>query len=265
MVIRNRKDQNGRSLYAGQLDFNPAGNPRSTGHAFADALLGQLPHATPSSQSDPIGLLPLLAGRRLRLRQLAAVAQPEHRGRPALHLAPADLHPGEQHGELRSRPLRPGAGGDGEPQRHARARLRRPLQRHRPRGRGRARGRAVPRAQRQQPRACSPCPPARRAASTTTSTCSAAVQLRLDAARAEPRWPSAAAIGLFYDRPEGNLLFGGGGNGRSTARPTSLARSTRTATSPLPAAARVPALAPHGRDRRHRPRPEGSRAAGTGA
>lgn len=32
--------QNGRSLYAGQVAFNTAGNPNSSGNAFADALLG---------------------------------------------------------------------------------------------------------------------------------------------------------------------------------------------------------------------------------
>lgn len=31
--------QNGRSIYAGQVTFNPSGNPNSTGNAFADALL----------------------------------------------------------------------------------------------------------------------------------------------------------------------------------------------------------------------------------
>lgn len=39
-IIRNRKDQNGRSLYAGSVTFNPTGNPNTTRNAFADALLG---------------------------------------------------------------------------------------------------------------------------------------------------------------------------------------------------------------------------------
>jgi hypothetical protein len=39
-IIRNRKDQNGRSLYAGNISFNPGGNPNSTRNGFADALLG---------------------------------------------------------------------------------------------------------------------------------------------------------------------------------------------------------------------------------
>jgi carboxypeptidase family protein len=40
LFIRNRKDQNGRSNYTGNVNFNPSGNPNSTGNAFADALLG---------------------------------------------------------------------------------------------------------------------------------------------------------------------------------------------------------------------------------
>jgi hypothetical protein len=38
-IIRNRKDQNGRSLYAGNISFNPSGNPNTTRNGFADALL----------------------------------------------------------------------------------------------------------------------------------------------------------------------------------------------------------------------------------
>ena len=133
LVVRNRKDQNGRSRYAGQVDFNTAGNSRTTGNAFADALLGQLPHLHRGA-IGPRGLLPLLAARGLRLRQLARVAQAEPGGRGALRVAPADLHPGQQHGQLRSRALRPGPGHDREPQRDPRARLRRPLQRNDPGG-----------------------------------------------------------------------------------------------------------------------------------
>jgi carboxypeptidase family protein len=40
LFIRNRKDQNGRSNYTGNVNFNPSGNPNSTGNGFADALLG---------------------------------------------------------------------------------------------------------------------------------------------------------------------------------------------------------------------------------
>ncbi|HKQ92477.1 MAG TPA: carboxypeptidase regulatory-like domain-containing protein [Blastocatellia bacterium] len=40
LIIRNRKDQNGRSLYAGNINFNPDGNPNTTRVGFADMLLG---------------------------------------------------------------------------------------------------------------------------------------------------------------------------------------------------------------------------------
>jgi hypothetical protein len=52
--VRNLKDQNGRSLYAGSLAFNASGNPKSTGNAFADALLGNF-RTYSEFQSDPLG------------------------------------------------------------------------------------------------------------------------------------------------------------------------------------------------------------------
>ncbi len=40
LFIRDRKDQTGNAIVAGSIVFNNAGNPNSTGNAFADALLG---------------------------------------------------------------------------------------------------------------------------------------------------------------------------------------------------------------------------------
>src|SRR5712692_5522653 len=54
LLIRNRKDQNGRSVYAGDVRFDTSGNSRSTGNAFADALLGNFRTYT-ETQSDPMG------------------------------------------------------------------------------------------------------------------------------------------------------------------------------------------------------------------
>jgi Carboxypeptidase regulatory-like domain len=54
LVVRNRKDQNGRSQYAGNVSFATAGNTITSGNAFADALLGNFRTYT-ESQSDPIG------------------------------------------------------------------------------------------------------------------------------------------------------------------------------------------------------------------
>jgi hypothetical protein len=52
--IRNRKDQNGRTDYLGFINFNTGGNPNSTGTALADALLGNFRTYTEGS-SDPMG------------------------------------------------------------------------------------------------------------------------------------------------------------------------------------------------------------------
>ncbi len=52
--VRNRKDQNGRSLYTGNVTFNPSGNPNSTGQAMGDALLGNF-NTYQEFSIDPIG------------------------------------------------------------------------------------------------------------------------------------------------------------------------------------------------------------------
>jgi hypothetical protein len=54
LIIRNRKDQNGRSAYDGSLAFNTSGNPNTTGYALADALLGNYYTYTEASY-DPMG------------------------------------------------------------------------------------------------------------------------------------------------------------------------------------------------------------------
>jgi hypothetical protein len=53
-VSRNRKDQNGRGNYFGSVAFNTAGNPNSTGNALADALLGNFRTYNEAS-ADPVG------------------------------------------------------------------------------------------------------------------------------------------------------------------------------------------------------------------
>jgi hypothetical protein len=54
LVVRNRKDQNGRSVYPGSVAFNNSGNTITTGNGFADALLGNF-RTYSEAQSDPIG------------------------------------------------------------------------------------------------------------------------------------------------------------------------------------------------------------------
>jgi Carboxypeptidase regulatory-like domain len=56
VVIRNRKDQNGRSIYTGNVSFNSGAAPGAvtTGNAFADALLGNF-RTYQEADNDPIG------------------------------------------------------------------------------------------------------------------------------------------------------------------------------------------------------------------
>jgi Carboxypeptidase regulatory-like domain len=54
IITRNRKDQNGRNQHTGDVSFNPTGNPNSTGLPFADALLGNFRTYTEGGD-DPLG------------------------------------------------------------------------------------------------------------------------------------------------------------------------------------------------------------------
>src|SRR5205085_4054814 len=54
LVVRNRKDQNGRTTYAGNLTFNNSGNTNSTGNSLADMLLGNF-RTYSEAENDPIG------------------------------------------------------------------------------------------------------------------------------------------------------------------------------------------------------------------
>ena len=53
LVARNRKDQNGRSIYTGDVTFNTGGNPNTSNNALADALLGNFRTYTEAAD-DPI-------------------------------------------------------------------------------------------------------------------------------------------------------------------------------------------------------------------
>lgn len=53
VYIRNRKDQNGRPNYTGNVTFNASGNNLSTGNALADALLGNFRTYT-ETNIDPV-------------------------------------------------------------------------------------------------------------------------------------------------------------------------------------------------------------------
>ena len=75
-IIRNRKDQNGRSGYTGSLTFN-TNRPGSTGNAFADALLGNF-RTYNEADNDPIGFF--------RFSQYEGYAMDSWKVRPNLSL-----------------------------------------------------------------------------------------------------------------------------------------------------------------------------------
>jgi hypothetical protein len=54
LVVRNRKDQNGRSVYDGSVAFNNSGNTNTTGYPLSDAATGQFLTYTEAG-SDPVG------------------------------------------------------------------------------------------------------------------------------------------------------------------------------------------------------------------
>lgn len=54
LILYNQKNQNGRSPYDGTVSFSTSGNPNTTGNAFADALLGYY-RTYQEAQLDPIG------------------------------------------------------------------------------------------------------------------------------------------------------------------------------------------------------------------
>ncbi len=53
-ISRNRKDQNGRGNYFGQVNFNTGGNVNTAGHSVADMLLGNFRTYEEASE-DPVG------------------------------------------------------------------------------------------------------------------------------------------------------------------------------------------------------------------
>jgi hypothetical protein len=241
LVIRNRKDQNGRSVYAGQLAFDTAGNPRTTGNAFADALLGNFRRYT-EAQSDPMGFfrfwqvegfvtdswrvsrdLSLEAGLRYTWHQPIYT-----QSNNMANFDPARYDPARAVTVNRNGTIVPGSGdpfngliraGDGVP---AEEQFRV----------GNATSPTVLGVPAGAPRGFYP-------------------SRNLFAPRLSFAWtPSGAAdlavrggIGLFYDRPEGNLLFGGGGNGPLNSPPYTASAQYENGNLSAPGGGTVPAPA----------------------
>jgi hypothetical protein len=76
-ISRNRKDQNGRAAYLGDVSFSNSGNPNTTGTALADALLGNFRTYNEAS-ADPVGFF--------RFTSYQAFASDTWRVRPNLSL-----------------------------------------------------------------------------------------------------------------------------------------------------------------------------------
>ena len=103
-VSRNRKDQNGRAAYLGDVSFNPSGNPNSTSNALADALLGNFRTYNEAS-ADPVGFFRFTAYQAFvsdtwRVRSNLSVEVGL-----ALRVRAADIRAGQQPRQLRSRSL----------------------------------------------------------------------------------------------------------------------------------------------------------------
>ena len=244
LVIRNRKDQNGRSLYAGQLAFNASGNSQSSGNAFADALLGNF-RTYSEAAYDPLGLfrfwqaesfvsdnwrvsrnLSIEAGVRYAWHQpIYTVSNNMANFDPALY------DPSQAVTVNRNGTLVPGSGnfyngvvrvGSGVPE----IELGRVPNGHDPLVLAVPDG--APRGLYDTRHLFAP-----RFSFAWTPTGDSQTAIR-------------GGVGLFYDRPEGNLLFGGAGNGPVNSPPYILSSQYENGNLSSPGGGSVPAPAPLG-------------------
>jgi hypothetical protein len=244
LVIRNRKDQNGRSRYAGFLEFATAGNALTTGNAFADALLGNFRRYTEFAY-DPLGFFRFWGAEAFvsdawrvsrNLSIEAGVRYTWHQPiyTQANNMAsfdPARYDPARAMTVNRNGTLVPGSGdryngmvraGEGVPEEEQ---FRVPNASD-PEVLGVPAG--APRGFYQNHHLFGP-----RLSFAWTPTGSAETALR-------------GGFGLFFDRPEGNLLFGGGGNGPVNGPPYVRSAQYENGNLSAPGGGRVPALGPHG-------------------
>jgi hypothetical protein len=244
LVIRNRKDQNGRSLYAGRLDFNPTGNTNTTGHAFADALLGNF-RTYSEFAYDPMGFFRFwqaegfLSDNWRVSRNLSLEAGVRYTWHQPIYTQannmasfdPARYDPARAMVVNRNGTLVPGSG-------------------DRYNGMVRA-GEGVPEDEQfRVPNATDPGVLAVPAGAPRGFY----DNQHLFAPRFSFAWtPTGSSetavrggVGLFYDRPEGNLLFGGGGNGPVNSPPYVLSAQYENGNLSAPGGGRVPALGPLG-------------------
>ena len=244
LVVRNRKDQNGRSRYAGFLEFGTAGNSRTTGNAFADALLGNFRRYTEFGY-DPMGFFRFwqIEGFVSDAWRVSRNFSIEAGIRYTYHMPiytqannmasfdPSLYDPGRAMIVNRNGTLVPNSGdrfngiiraGNGVPEDE----LFRVPTGNDPVVLGVPAG--APRGFYQNQHLFGP-----RFSFAWTPTGSADFAVR-------------GGAGLFYDRPEGNLLFGGGGNGPVNTPPYVNSAQFENGNLSAPGGGATPALAPHG-------------------
>jgi hypothetical protein len=244
LVVRDRKDQNGRSIYAGSVSFNPAGNPNSTGNAFADALLGNF-RTYSESQLDPVGFFRFWqaegfvsddwrVSHRLSLEVGVRYTWHQPMYTQANNMAsfdPALYDPSQAVTVTRKGTLVPNSGNPFD-------------------GMIRA-GNGIPASELfRVPVGSSP--------SVLAVPAGAPRGFYQDHNLFAPRFSFAwtptddgksairGGFGLFYDRPEGNLLFGGGANGTLNDPPYNLSAQYENGNLAAPGGGSVPAPAPLG-------------------
>jgi hypothetical protein len=244
LVIRNRKDQNGRSRYAGFLEFATAGNSQTTGNAFADALLGNFRRYTEFAY-DPLGFFRFWGTEAFvsdswRIsRNLSVEAGVRYTWHQPIYTQannmasfdPSLYDPARAMVVNRNGTLVPGSGdryngmvraGEGVPE-DEQFRVPNALD---PAVLGVPAG--APRGFYRNHHLFGP-----RFSFAWTPTGSAETAVR-------------GGFGLFYDRPEGNLLFGGGGNGPVNSPPYVQSAQYENGNLSAPGGGSVPALGPHG-------------------
>ena len=101
-VSRNRKDQNGRAAYLGNVAFNPSGQPEQHEQRARGRAARQLPDLQ-RGVGRPGRVLPLHVVPGVRVGHVAVALEPEPGARSALRVFDADLRAGQQPRQFRSR------------------------------------------------------------------------------------------------------------------------------------------------------------------
>ncbi len=255
MLIRNSKEQNGRSNYAGHAGLQPHGQHAGPRARPSPTRCSATSARYSEAAARPARLLPLLPDRGLRHGRLAGRrATSASRSACATRWHQPIYTEGNNMTSFDPAPLRPGAGGGREQQRHAGARQRRPLQRAwsaRATACRRRRLYSVPerRAARRVLNAC-PTGAPRGFYANRSSVFVPALQLRLDARRATARPPSAAASASSTTARRATCYFGGGGNGPVNSPPYALSSQYENGNLAAPAAGPCPRSRPGARSTR---------------